>query len=139
VFGQGAASPDLFALKDPKVAAVEIFKDLPQQVASAVTAAGANPAGSFVQQGWSTGYALADSFKRCGFPCNSGALQKALDGLTNFSPPGDLTFKPLSFTPTIHYWITGEQYVAYNQAQDSAQPNGPLIDVSKVAPPQPDK
>jgi ABC-type branched-subunit amino acid transport system substrate-binding protein len=138
VFGQGAASDALFALKDPKVMAVELFKSSPSLITSAVTAAGATPAGSFVQQGWATGYALADSFKRCGYPCSSDALQKALDGLTNFSPPGDITFAPLTFSPTIHYWITGEQYFAYDSTKDSAQPTGSLIDVSKVDPPLPD-
>jgi ABC-type branched-subunit amino acid transport system substrate-binding protein len=138
-FGQGAASPDLWALKDPKVIAIEIFKDVPPTISSAVTAAGAKPAGSFVQQGWAAGYALADSFKRCGFPCPSDALQKALDKLQNFTPPGDITFQPLAFSPTVHYWITGEQYWAYDPAKDSPQPSGPVIDVSKVDPPLPDK
>jgi hypothetical protein len=39
----------------------------------------------------------------------------------------------------VHYWITGEQYWAYDPAKDSPQPSGPVIDVSKVDPPLPDK
>lgn len=93
---------------------------------AATAAAGVKPNAPFVINGYTQGLALGAALKKCGYPCPSSALVKALGNLGSVDT-GGVTVAPLSYTPSSHEGVTaGVMYRWDATANKPAQASGPL-------------
>lgn len=66
--------------------------------------------GTFYAYGWVVGNLIADAVANCTDECAPDDMTAALEGIDSYTPPGDVVWGPLSFSPTKHNGLTALQY-----------------------------
>jgi branched-chain amino acid transport system substrate-binding protein len=80
--------------------------------------------------GWSEGAILVKALTDCGASCTGSKLIKAMEGITDFTVPGDATYGPIGFSPTKHYATNTVQFYTWDNAEQSVVTAGKPVSLS---------
>ena len=81
---------------------------------------------AFFAQGYTTGMALIEGLKKCGFPCTASTFPAAMESVTNVTL-GDVGFGPLQFAADRHFGVTAVQFFGWdNTAQKAVAKGNPV-------------
>lgn len=85
---------------------------------------------AYFSLGWAAAHTLVKGLDACGYPCTSADLQKALDGLGDFSVPGDVLIAgDLRLSPSVHAMVTGAQVYKWDEGAEDVTTVGDPYDV----------
>jgi branched-chain amino acid transport system substrate-binding protein len=83
-------------------------------------------------QGWSAAYVIIQGLKKCGYPCSSTGLEKALDSLGSVTIPGGVAFAPYTVSPTVHNMLSAFRTYTYSKSKKALVADPGLL---KLGPP----
>ncbi|CAN5255846.1 hypothetical protein BH09ACT6_BH09ACT6_06770 [soil metagenome] len=95
----------------------------------AAAAAGVDPSGPYFSLGWAVGNVIAEASKNCANACGSDDMTTAVESISSYTPPGDVTFGPLSLSKDRHYAVTAIQYFNWDSATQTVVKHGGPIEV----------
>jgi branched-chain amino acid transport system substrate-binding protein len=80
----------------------------------------------FSMSGWVTAYAIADALKICGTSCTSQQLNSALERISNATIPDDVSYGPVTFTPTDHVAVDVVRFHSYEPSTGTFVQSAPI-------------
>jgi ABC-type branched-subunit amino acid transport system substrate-binding protein len=80
--------------------------------------------------GWNEGAILAEALKSCGDSCTGSTLMKKIEGVHNFTPPGNSTYGPVSYSADNHFAANSVQFFTWDPQANAEKPVQKPIKVS---------
>lgn len=94
---------------------------------NAVQSAGvpvAESQGPFFGKAYGAIFVIADTLKKCGFPCSPSSFDSTLLSIGTFNVPNNALLAPLQFTSSLHAGITEAQLFGWNASSSTAEAYG---------------
>lgn len=72
--------------------------------------------------GWNQAAVLVEALRACGEGCTTSRLAESIEATTDYSPPGESTYGPVSYGPDKHFATTTVQFYKWDDAADREIP-----------------
>jgi branched-chain amino acid transport system substrate-binding protein len=72
--------------------------------------------------GWNEAAVLVEALRACGEECTSKRLIDSIEATTDYAPPGESTFGPVSYSPTKHFATTTVQFYTWDDPAGREKP-----------------
>jgi ABC-type branched-subunit amino acid transport system substrate-binding protein len=99
------------------------------QMSMAAAAHDVDAVGAYFTRGWAGAYMIADTLKRCGFPCAYKDFVAAAEAVGQLAVPANALFGPATWSPDRHYGITKVQFFHYDKDKGAVVPLGDPLNV----------
>jgi ABC-type branched-subunit amino acid transport system substrate-binding protein len=82
---------------------------------------------NFFSYGWDEAAVLGQALSSCGDSCTRSGLISSLQSVSNYTPPDNATFGPVSFSTTKHWGAQSAQFYSWNSTSSQVEPVGSPI------------
>jgi branched-chain amino acid transport system substrate-binding protein len=111
-----ALTPDPYPNQLPKFLSIAAKYGKKTQVSESI----------FSMADWVAAYAVADALQHCGTSCTAAGLNSALEHISNYTVPDDVSYGTVTFSATSHAAVDVVRFHSYDPATHQWTESGPI-------------